>query len=489
MITKYDNEIEGIAAAAPDSAGFSRKQVKRSQAAPTGAGTPKKRRQSARPTRAQTAALQQIDRARPERVGALLRGLNPSAGGSGRSLAPPNFARGPLTPPLEGDVIGPPRGGIPGLTGFTAGSPSSQRLAPPALPSGVATSTARAIPRFSLGGRSGPQSIADDFFGTQGSGGIPGLMPPAAAADRSISNPFGSIPPFAQGGTVVNTGRGPVTRADSPAAPPERPRPSRPDGGNRERRRRERDPQAGVPERRQPGDRRERRGFGSVSQGVGQHQAPGFGQQPPLSAFLRQPAQAPGFSPLPAPASFAPPRTDSFSSPGFDAFGGAPGQKPPSTMVSNYVPIPAAQQGQNPGVAPGTPTAASQAYERSLGLPATGTGRAKRLAREQAAAAAAQPGLAHGGEVTVSEPSTVVGDFTGTPYATVGEIDPFTGQAQPEQLSVQPLTPDPVSPDGVRLSDFGPGGQILTPSAFGALMAQMLGRRKPRRRSRSGSRA
>ena len=58
MITKYDNEIEGIAAAAPDSAGFSRKQVKRWQAAPTGAGTPKKRRQSARPTRAQTAALQ-----------------------------------------------------------------------------------------------------------------------------------------------------------------------------------------------------------------------------------------------------------------------------------------------------------------------------------------------------------------------------------------------------------------------------------------------
>ena len=51
---------------------------------------------------------------------------------------------------------------------------------------------------------------------------------------------------------------------------------------------------------------------------------------------------------------------------------------------------------------------------------------------------AAQEEFAHGGQMTIGEPSTVVGDYSGEPYARLAE------GGQPEQVTVTPLAPPSV---------------------------------------------
>ena len=101
-------------------------------------------------------------------------------------------------------------------------------------------------------------------------------------------------------------------------------------------------------------------------------------------------------------------------------------------------------------------------------------------------------GFAGGGSMVISEPSTVVGNQTGTPFATLAEANPNTGQAQPEQLAgaqVTPLVPNPVAPDGTTATPqpAQAAGQQApnSPTNMGLLMAQLLGTGKlnPRRRS------
>jgi hypothetical protein len=100
------------------------------------------------------------------------------------------------------------------------------------------------------------------------------------------------------------------------------------------------------------------------------------------------------------------------------------------------------------------------------------------------------PGFAQGGSITTNGQATVIDDRTGQPIATVGEPNPMTGQPQPEQLQVTPLTPNPVAPDGSTAPQGpqpapGQAANPVTPSAFGILMAQLLGKSKTRRRAAS----
>ena len=80
--------------------------------------------------------------------------------------------------------------------------------------------------------------------------------------------------------------------------------------------------------------------------------------------------------------------------------------------------------------------------------------------------------LAGGGQMTLNEPSTVVGNQTGTPYASLAEPDPMTGQPRPEALTVTPLAGGNV-----------PGG----PTPFAMLVERLFTDLRTGKRRRTGS--
>ena len=88
--------------------------------------------------------------------------------------------------------------------------------------------------------------------------------------------------------------------------------------------------------------------------------------------------------------------------------------------------------------------------------------------------------FAGGGQMTLAEPSTVVGNQTGTPYASLAEPDPMTGQPRPESLTVTPLGgASPQAGSGAAI----PGG----PTPFAMMMERLFTDLRTGKRRRTGS--
>jgi hypothetical protein len=85
-----------------------------------------------------------------------------------------------------------------------------------------------------------------------------------------------------------------------------------------------------------------------------------------------------------------------------------------------------------------------------------------------------------GAMVTGNEPMTVVGDMTGNPYATIGEMNALTGQPTRESLNVTPLEPSVPMQGGMGAPPQMP------PTAFATLLETLMpvskkGRKPPLR--------